>query len=242
MKLRNKIAIVTGAGQGMGQGIALKLAAEGARVFVTSRRAPEETVELIRNAGGIAEGGVADISKLEDIPRMFTECEEKLGKADIFIANAGIAPMVPIAQVTPELFDLAFQTNARGTLFCLKEAGARLNENGHIVVISSSSVAQPVPGMCVYSSSKAAIQLMSAVAAQEFAPRNINVNVVQPGVTVTPAAMNTLPEPFLEAMIAKTAKKRLALPEDIANVVAFYASDEAAWITGQVVLADGGVF
>lgn len=242
MKLKGKTAIVTGAGQGMGQGIALKLAAEGARVFVTDRNSPDETVELIRKNGGAAEGGLADMSRLEDIPRMFDRCEEKFGPADILVANAGIAPMVPITEVTPELFDLAFTTNARGTLFCLKEAGLRLKEGGHIVVISSSSVAQPVPGMCVYSSSKAAVQLMATIAAQEFAPRKINVNAVQPGVTMTPNAMAHLPKPFLDDMIAKTALKRLALPEDIANVVAFYASDEASWITGQVVLADGGVF
>jgi len=127
-------------------------------------------------------------------------------------------------------------------LFCLKEAGVRLKDNGHIVVISSSSVAQPVPGMCIYSSSKAALQLMSAVAAQEFAPRKINVNVVQPGLTVTPASTGVLPEAFINNMIEKTAMKRLANPEDIANVVAFYASDESSWITGQVILADGGVF
>lgn len=242
MKLEGKIAIVTGAAQGMGRGIAIKLAAEGASVFVTSKEAPDEVVEYIRNHGGIAEGGIADISKLEDIPRMFDECEEKLGQADIFIANAGIAPLVPIAQVTPEMFEQAFNTNARGTLFCLKEAGVRLKDNGHIVVISSSSVAQPVPGMCIYSSSKAALQLMSAVAAQEFAPRKINVNVVQPGLTVTPASTGVLPEAFINNMIEKTAMKRLANPEDIANVVAFYASDESSWITGQVILADGGVF
>lgn len=242
MKLTGKIAIVTGAAQGMGRGIALKLAAEGAKVFVTSKEDPAETVALIRERGGVAEGGLADISQLEDIPRMFGECEAVFGKVDIFIANAGIAPMVPIAHVTPEMFDAAFYTNARGTLFCLKEAGLRLNDNGHIVVISSSSVAQPVPGMCVYSSSKAAVQLMATVAAQEFAPRKINVNVVQPGLTVTPASTGALPEPFIQNMIDKTAMKRLANPEDIANVVAFYASDESAWITGQVVLADGGVF
>ena len=242
MKLKNKVAIVTGAAQGMGRGIALKLAAEGAHVFVTDRRDPAETVELIRSNGGIAEGGIADMSKLEDIPHMFCECEEKLGKADIFVANAGVAPMVPIMEVTPELFDMAFQTNARGTLFCLKEAGARLNDGGHIVVISSSSVPQPVPGMCVYSSSKAAVQQMAVIAAQEFAPRKINVNVVQPGVTVTPSSLEGLPEAFRTEVAEKTAMKRLALPEDIANVVAFYASDESAWVTGQVVLANGGLF
>lgn len=242
MKLKGKIAIVTGAAQGMGRGIAIKLAEEGASVFVTSMEAPDETVEYIVSNGGIAKGGIADISKLEDIPRMFDECESVFGKADIFVANAGIAPLVPIAQVTPEMFDRAFYTNTRGTLFCLKEAGARLKDGGHVVVISSSSVAQPVPGMCVYSSSKAAIELMSKVAAQEFAPRKINVNVVEPGLTVTPASSGALPEPFINMMIEKTAMKRLANPEDIARVVAFYASDEASWITGQVVLADGGVF
>ena len=242
MKLEGKVAIVTGAGQGMGRGIALKLAEEGAKVFVTSLEDPTETVEMIRANGGVAEAGIADISKLEDIPRMFDECEAVYGKADIFVANAGIAVLTPIAEVTPEIFDKAFYTNARGTLFCLKEAGARLKDGGHIVVISSSSVTDPVPGMCVYSSSKAAIQLMATIAAQEFAPRKITVNAVQPGVTVTPSATSGLPQEFLDAMIEKTALKRLAQPEDIAKVVAFFASDEAAWITGQVVLADGGVF
>ena len=242
MKLKNKIAIVTGAAQGMGRGIALKLAKEGAKVFVTDMNDPGETVEMICAQGGIAKGGIADISKLEDIPRMFDECEAQFGKADIFVANAGLAIMVPIVEVTPEIFEKAYNINARGTLFCLKEAGTRLNEGGHIVIISSSSVTDPVPGMCVYSSSKAAIQLMAAIAAQEFAPRKINVNVIQPGVTVTPSATSGLPQEFLDGIVARTSMKRLGQPEDIANVVAFYASDEASWINGQVVLADGGMF
>ena len=242
MKLQGKIAIVTGAAQGMGRGISIKLAAEGAKVFVTSKESPDETVEYIRSQGGIAEGAIADISKLEDIPAMFDACEAAFGKADILVANAGISLLVPIAEVTPDLFDQVYHTNARGTLFCLKEAGLRLNDGGHIVIISSSSVTNPVPGMCIYSSSKSAIQLMAAVAAQEFAPRKINVNVVQPGVTLTPNLKGGLPQEFLDDMVQKTAMKRLGTPEDIANVVAFYASDDSAWVTGRVILADGGVF
>ena len=244
MMLEGKIAIVTGAGQGMGRGIAEKLAQEGAKVFATSRTLAkvEETARLINEQGGTAIAGQADVANLDDIKRMFDECEEKLGKADILVANAGIAPMMPIAEITPEIFELAYNTNARGTLFCLKEAGARLNEGGHIVCISSSSVSMPVPGMSVYSSSKAAVHLMANIAAQEFGPRHINVNVVQPGLTITPAFEGTQTEEFMNAMIERTAMKRLGYPEDIAKVVAFYCSDESEWVTGQVILANGGCF
>ena len=244
MNLSGKIAIVTGAGQGMGRGIAEKLAKEGASVFVTGRTFSkvEETAELINRQGFKAVPGQADISNLDDIKRMFDECEKQLGQADILIANAGIAPQIPIKDVTPEIFEQAFNTNARGTLFCLKEAGARLKDEGSIVCVSSSSVSYPVPGMCVYSSSKAAINLMAEVAAQEFSERKIQVNVVQPGLTITPAFEGTLPEVFMNAMIEKTAMKRLGMPEDIAGAVALLCSDDARWINGQSILVNGGCF
>jgi len=244
MNLKGKVAIVTGAGQGMGRGIATKLAADGAAVYVTDRHADrvEETVRLIREQGYQATGGVADVSKVADITAMFDGCEEQLGKVDILVANAGVAPIVPIAHVTEEIFENTYNVNAKGTLFSLKEAGARMNDGGHIVVISSSSVHSPVQGMIVYSSSKAAIQLMVEVAAREFAPRNITVNCVQPGLTVTPKMLGTMPVEFQQMMIENTVAKRLGTPEDIAEVVAFYCSDESHWVTGQTILAVGSYF
>lgn len=244
MSLKGKVAIVTGAGQGMGRGIAAKLAADGASVYVTGRSAGpvEETVRMLKEKGFVAAGAVADVSKVEDIKSMFDGCEKEFGKVDILVANAGVAPIVPIANVTEEIFENTYNVNAKGTLFCLKEAGARMNDGGHIVVISSSSVHSPVQGMIVYSSSKAAIQLMVEVAAREFAIRNITVNTVMPGLTVTPKMCETMPVEFQQMMIENTVAKRLGTPEDIAEVVAFYCSDESHWVTGQHILAVGSCF
>ena len=242
MDLTNQVALVTGAGLGMGRGIAERLARCGAAVAVAdkSEQGARETAQAIEQAGGRAVAIAADVSKVDDIQGMFDACRDALGDPDILVANAGISRPCPITQVTEELFHSVYEVNAKGTLFCLKEAGLRLKEGGRIVVISSCSARLPEPGMAVYSSSKAAVQLMVEVAALEFAPRGITVNSIQPGLTETPTLLRFASPEHVRKAIDSTPLGRLGTVQDIAGVAAFLASKESQWITGQHILANGG--
>ncbi len=242
MELEGQIAIVTGAGQGMGRGIAEKLAQDGAAVVAAGRTEEKvrETAKIIESRGGRALAVKADISKIDDIKLMFERCKEHFGRPDIFIACAGVAPVTPFLEISEEDYYKVYETNAKGTLFCLKEAGLQLNDNGRIVVISSSSTRYPVKGLVVYTSTKAAQKIMVEVAAQEFSDRGIRVNSVMSGITETPQMSGTLPDEFLRFVIACTPLKRLGTPEDTAEVVAFLCSEHSRWITGQNLLVSGG--
>ena len=243
MDLTNQIAIVTGAGLGMGRAIAQKLAACGAAVLVTDKNedAAKETAELINTSGGKAVAAKADVTVVSDIQNMFDVCEAELGKADILVANAGVSFKCPITEVTEEFYHTVYDINAKGTLFSLKEAGLRLNDGGRIVVISSCSARFPEIGMAAYSSSKAATQLMVEVAALEFAPRKITVNSIQPGLTGTETMLKYAPPAFVQSCAERTPLGRLGMPEDIAEIAAFLCSKESQWVSGQHILASGGL-
>lgn len=242
MNFIGKIAIVTGAGQGMGRGIALKLAEDGASVVVTdiNEKGALETTAIIAAAGFKAFAVKADISVLSDIQGMFEKCEQRCGKPDILVANASLSYISALLDTTEEEYYKVFDINAKGTLFCLKEAGLHLNDNGRIVVISSSSTRYPVRGMSLYAASKAAQKLMVEVAAQELAGRGITVNSVMPGVTETPSMKAGLSIEYQEQIIRNAPFKRLGTPKDIAEVVAFLCSANAQWVSGQHILTNGG--
>jgi len=242
MDLRNQTAIVTGAGQGMGRGIAEKLSQYGASVVVSGRTESkvQETARIIESRGGSALAVKADVSIISDIANMFDACIERFGAPDILVANAGVSYISDLLKTTEEEYYMVYDTNAKGTYFCLKEAGLRLKDGGRIVLISSSTTKHPKTGMSLYSSSKAAISMMAEVAAQELADRGITVNAVLPGLTVTPAVEAGLPEAFKQIVADNTPFKRLGKTEDIAEVVAFLCSKESQWVNGQVIMADGG--
>jgi len=238
--LQGRIAIVTGAGQGMGRGIAEKLAEYGAALVATDKdeSKAKDTAHGIGLKGGKAFAVRADITDIGDIIGMFGQCGEVFGAPDIFVANAGLSYSSSLLETTEEEFDKVFGVNAKGTFFCIKEAGLRLNDGGRIVAISSSTTKYPKTGMSLYSSTKAAVNMMTEIAARELADRRITVNAILPGLTVTP--FMDLPDEYKQMVIGNTPFKRLGTPEDIAEAVAFLCTKEAEWINGQLIIADGG--
>ncbi|MBP2654747.1 MAG: short-chain dehydrogenase/reductase [Firmicutes bacterium] len=242
MDLKGQVAIVTGAGQGMGRGIAEKLSLDGAKVLVVDKNEEGacETAQMLIAAGGEAAAIKADISIVSDIKMIFEKCREYFGRTDILVANASLSYASPLLETSEEEYYKVFDINAKGTLFCLREAGWHLNDGGRIVVISSSTTRYPNKGMILYSATKAAQKLMVEVAALELAERGITVNSVMPGVTETPAMLEGLPLEFQQQIIQKSPFKRLGKPQDIAEVVAFLCSKNSQWISGQHILANGG--
>jgi len=243
MNLKDQIAIVTGAGQGIGRGIAEKLSQYGAAVVVADKSESKalETAQIIESRGGKALAVVADISILSDISKMFDKCQEYFGVPDIMVANAGLSYSSSLLETTEEEYYMVYDINAKGTFFCLKEAGLRLKDGGRIVLISSSTSKQPKKGMSLYSSTKAAINMMAEIAAQELADRGITVNAVLPGLTMTPSVKEApFPEGFIQMVVDNTPSKRLGETVDIAEIVAFFCTKESQWVTGKHIMADGG--
>ena len=240
--LTGKVALVTGASQGIGRGIAERLAQDGAKIvinYVGNSDAANEAVAGITQRSGEAVAIQADVSKIADIERLFAETLTRFGKLDILVNNAGVATLKSLPEITEEEFDRVFGLNAKGTLFCLRQAALRLADNGRVVNIASSTVNYPTEGAYIYAGSKAAVKKYTEIAAQELGKRGIIVNTVTPGVTETPMS-SKLPASFTDPVIASSPFKRLGKPTDIAAVVAFLVSDAARWITGQDILVNGG--
>ncbi len=235
-----QIAIVTGAGNGIGQGIAKRLAQDGITVVVADidEAGAQETADGIKANGGVAAAVKCDLRKVGDIYATFEFCRVNFGAPDILVANAAVNFVKTLEQLTEEDYYNVTDVNFKGTLFCLKAAGEFLKDGGRIVALSSSSTRYPVEGMTVYTGTKAAIKSMVEVAALELAPRGITVNSVMPG--ITPTKRMDLPEEFRRSAAEATPFKRLGTPGDIAEVVAFLAGKSSQWVTGQHILANGG--
>ena len=195
-RLEHKVALVTGASRGIGRGIALRLAAEGAKVVVnyhSNQNAANAVVAAIQAEGGTALAVQADIAQLTDIDTLFAQTISAFGKIDIVIANAGYGVFKPMLDTTEEDFDRTFATNAKGTFFCVQAALKHLSNNGRIVCISTIGTVLNLPGGACYFGSKAAIEQYCRVAAKEAAPRGITLNVVSPGFIAVSYTHLTLP-------------------------------------------------
>ncbi|MBW4639644.1 MAG: glucose 1-dehydrogenase [Gloeocapsa sp. UFS-A4-WI-NPMV-4B04] len=240
--LTGKVAIVTGASRGIGRAIAQRLAKDGASLVINYGRSADEAKELvsiIEANNGQALAVQADMSSVADIRRLFQETIDKFGQLDILVNNAGIGKVAAIAEVTESDFDAVFAVNVRGVLFAMQEAAKRMNNNGRIVYISSSTTVYPQVGMAVYGASKAAPKHFTEVLAQELGERGITVNSVVPGPT-SPGMFDHMPPEMHKAAAASSPFGRIGQAEDIADVVAFLVSEEARWITGQHIVANGG--
>ena len=181
----------------------------------------------------------ADISKPSDVKKYYDACEKAFGRPDIVCNNAGVATMLSLKDTTEEEYERVYGINVRGLLFSLKEAATRLKDNGRIVNTSSSTTMFITANTAIYASSKAAIKAITESAAQEFGARGITVNSIMPGVTNTPMT-EKLPPEIKKQVIDSTPSHRIGQPEDLADVVSFLVSEDARWINGHHVLANGG--
>jgi 3-oxoacyl-[acyl-carrier protein] reductase len=243
MRLQEKVALVTGASRGIGRAIAVRLGRDGAAVVINyagNQQAAQETVSAIDAAVGSAVAVQADVSKRADVERLFDETIQHFGRLDFLVNNAGIMFNKPLAEVTEEEFDRIFAVNVKGTFFACQQAARRMADGGRIINFSSSTTAMMLPTYGAYVATKGAVEQMSHVLAKELGPRGITVNVVSPGPTDTELFGQGKTEQDKQRFAQMAALGRLGQPEDIADVVALLVSDEARWITGQNIRANGG--
>jgi len=245
-KLDGKVALVTGASKGIGASIAEHLAAEGAAVVVNyanSKAGAEAVVARINQKGGNAVAIQGDVSQPQDIERLFSETKKIYKKLDVLVNNAGIYEFAPLEAITPEHIQKHFNVNVAGLLLTTKEAVKLMGpQGGSIVNIGSIVGPMPAPQASTYSASKAAVDAITVSLSQELGPRKIRVNSLDPGTVETEGlrAAGLHEGEFREQMEKTTPLGRIAQPEDIALAATFLASDDARWITGQVIIAAGG--
>jgi len=242
--LEGKTALVTGASRGIGRAIALRLAEDGARIVVnyaTSADAAAEVVAAIEAKGGKALAVGCDVADLEALPRMFADLRERVGSLDILINNAGRGGGGLLGTITPGQFDAVFDLNVRATFFVTQGAVAMMNDGGRVISISSISARLHHPGMSIYGASKAAVDGLTRNWAMELASRGITVNSVQAGLVETDLTAGITPE-IRALYVSRIAMGRPGRTDDIADVVAFLASDQARWVTGHELVATGGSY
>ncbi len=245
-KLTGKVAVVTGASKGIGASIAEHLAAAGASVVVnyaSSKSGADAVVGKITAAGGKAIAVQGDVSKQTDITKLFAETKTAYGKVDILVNNAGIYEFSPLEAVTAEHFHRQFDLNVLGLLLTTQEAVKLIGaEGGSIINISSLVAPMPLPTASVYSATKAAVDAITISLAGELGPKKIRVNSLNPGLIETEGTTTAgfAQGDFGKHVGATTPLGRIGQPQDIATVAVFLASEDAAWITGQALVAAGG--
>jgi 3-oxoacyl-[acyl-carrier protein] reductase len=245
-KLDGKIALVTGASKGIGAGIALSLANEGAAVAVnyhSDRAGADRVVEKIKVVGGKAMTVQGSVTSSEEIDRFFNETEKQLGNVDILVNNAGVFVWLPLQDVNEKEFHRQFDTNVLGLLLASKRAAKQFGEKGGCIInIGSVASTLTPPTASIYAATKSAVDAITRVLAKELGPRNIRVNSINPGVVDTEGAraMDAY-EQVANTMKTLTPLGRTGMPEDIGLIAAFLASDEARWLTGEIIFGSGGL-
>lgn len=238
--LSGKVAIVTGASNGIGRAIAERVAEEGAIVVVNYSKSSEKAQQVvvgIQAKGGKALAVQADMSRVADARRLVIETVKQFNRLDILVNNAGKFMPKPLEETTEEDFDGVMALNAKGPYFAMQEAARVLKDGGRIVNISTGGTHLSFPGATAYLGSKAALEQYTKGLAQELAPRGVTVNTVSPGFTET----GMMTEEYRQIGIQLSPMKRLGVPKDIADVVAFVVSEDARWLTGQTIQVGGGI-
>jgi len=244
MKLKGKIAVVTGASKGIGAGIARALGAEGATVVVNYASSGSEAnavVAEIQALGGQGLAIQADMSKAGDVSRLFDTVKAEFGTLDILVNNAGVAVFQMIDDLTEEAFHTQFNLNVLGYLLAVKEATKLFGARGSVINISSILSTDPYLASSVYSATKGAVDTLTFALARELGARGIRVNSILPGHTNTPATRGHFEGELGEKILAGTPLGRFGEPEDIAPLAVFLASDDSHWVTGESIRSAGGV-
>ncbi|MCF0040368.1 SDR family oxidoreductase [Dyadobacter fanqingshengii] len=244
--LKNKVALITGSARGLGKAIAERYAALGANIVINYSRDKASADQVVSNikAMGIEVIAVqADVSKVSDIERLFSEAKNAFGKIDIVVANAGIELVeTPVVSFTEQQFDHIFGINTKGAYFTMQQAARNVEDNGRIIYIASSTTSFPVPGMAVYGGSKTTPRYLVDILSKEIGHRGVTVNTIIPfavdhsGIFAEPGSYPELRKQLLESC----PMERLAEVEDVANVAEFFASDLSSFVNGQHLLVNGG--
>lgn len=248
-KLSGKVAVVTGASKGIGAQIAKDLAAAGASVVVnyaSSKSGGDKVVAEITKAGGKAVAIGADVSKPEQIKKLFDETIKSFGKLDILVNNAGVYEMSPLDEITPQNFHKMFDLNVLGLLLTTQEAVRRFGDaGGSIINISSVVVSFTPPAMAIYTATKASVDAITRVLAKELGSKKIRVNAISPGMVDTEGARSagysTNDSEFRKHLETQTPLGRIGMPDDISPAAVFLASDDSKWITGEMLTISGGL-
>jgi 3-oxoacyl-[acyl-carrier protein] reductase len=245
-KLKGKVALVTGASKGIGAAIAKSLAAEGASVavnYASSKSGADATVAQITKAGGTAVTVQGDVSKAADAQGIVDKTVEKFGRLDILVNNSGVYEFSPIENVTEESFHRHFNVNVLGLLLTTQAAVKHLHEGASIINIGSVVSRVTPPGSAVYTGTKGAVDAITGVLSRELGERKIRVNALNPGMVETEGARagGIIGSDFETGTVAQTPFGRVGQPDDIASIAVFLASDESRWLTGERLLAGGGL-
>jgi 3-oxoacyl-[acyl-carrier protein] reductase len=243
--LNGEVALVTGAGGGIGRAIALALGRSGCKVavnYVVEPEGAEQTVSELAAAGSEAVAVRADIGVASDVRRMIDEVVARFGRLDVLVNNAGVQTWTPFLDVTEDEWDLVIRTNLKGCFLCTQAAALQMKTRGGAIVnIGSGCNKVPFPGLVAYTASKGGIEMLTKVAATELAAHGIRVNCVAPGAVEVERTRLELPD-YAGTWGRATPLGRVGTPEDIASAVVFLVSRDASFITGQTVWVDGGLF
>jgi len=245
-KLKNKVAIVTGASKGIGAGIAKAYGKEGASVVVnysSDKEGANRVVNEIIGAGGKAIAVQGNVSVSADVKKLFAETKSAYGNVDILVNNAGVFKFEPLEAVTEEEFHRQFNTNVLGTLLASQQAVRNFGERGGSIINVSSVVSDnPMAGSVVYSATKGAVDMIAGALSKELGSKKIRVNTIAPGGVETEGthAEGIIGSDFEKALVAQTPLGRIGQPNDIAKVAVFLASEDAEWINGERISVSGG--
>lgn len=242
MQLKNKVAIITGAKQGIGFGIASAFAKEGCNVVVSDieQAGSEQAAKKLQKFGIKTLAVACDVSKKNEVDHLVNETIKKFGKLDILVNNAGIFPFIPFSEMTEANWDKVLDTNLKSIFFCSQAVIKKMKPGGKIVNISSIASLVGFEGLVHYCASKGGVNSMMRALALELANKKINVNTVAPGAIETPGSTKIMTGDAKKETIAAIPLKKMGTPDDIAQATVFLASDKSNYIAGQVLVVDGG--